>query len=186
MYPSNLSRISRNSLPCKGLVNTSAVIISVGRWVTENSPESMNCFIKKYRSFMCFVRSEHDFPFFAIVIVDVLSWYILANSTCTPTCAVQTRGFLADGPPLTAKQGSSEYLVYLVNQAMINAFNSVAGSTQGQYTIGWRLFKEFTSSHKVDPFLTIPLRPGTETVLTSSAYPTQWSPWPRSSNGYSS
>ena len=46
--------------------------------------------------------------------------------------------------------------MYLVNQAMINAFNSVAGSTQGQYTIGWRLFKEFTSSHKVDPFLMVP------------------------------
>ena len=66
------------------------------------------------------------------------------------------RGFLADGPPLTAREGSSEYLVYLVNQAMVNAFNSVAGSTQGQYTIGWRLFKEFTDSHRVDPFLMVP------------------------------
>ena len=74
------------------------------------------------------------------------------------------RGFLVDGPQRMASEGSSEYLVYLVNQATVKAFNSITGSTQDQYTIRWRLFKEFTSLHGVDPFLTLS-RLGTRMTL---------------------
>ena len=85
LYPNKRSLISLKSLPCTGFANTSAVLNFVGICVTENFSESMNCFTKKYRNFICFVRSKHDLPFFAVVIVDELSWYNLANSTLIPS-----------------------------------------------------------------------------------------------------
>ena len=65
----------------------SAVINSVGQYVIVNSPESRYCLMKKYLNFMCFVRSEHDFPFIASLMVEVLScirwaWFILIPSDC--------------------------------------------------------------------------------------------------------
>ena len=47
VYPSNLSLSVLNCFPCKGFVNRSAIIIEVGQCVTSNSPESMNCLMKK-------------------------------------------------------------------------------------------------------------------------------------------
>ena len=75
VYPSNFSLNVLNCFSCRGLVNSSAIIIDVGECVTSNSPESIYCFMKKYLSFICFVRSKHDFLLKASLIGDVLSWY---------------------------------------------------------------------------------------------------------------
>ena len=86
-YPNSLFLISRNSFPCRGFVNMSAVINSVGQYVIVNSPDSRYCLIKKYLNFMCFVRSEQDFPFIASLMVEVLScirwaWFTFMPSDC--------------------------------------------------------------------------------------------------------
>jgi len=44
---------------------------------------------------MCFVLSEQDFPFFAIWIVEVLSWYILACPILTPRDSINCSSYAA-------------------------------------------------------------------------------------------
>ena len=76
---SSLSLNTLNCSPCKGLVNTSAIISLVFIYFTHISPWIILSCRKKYLMSTCLVFSLLLLPFLISCIADILSWYKMAG-----------------------------------------------------------------------------------------------------------
>ena len=72
--PITLSRIVRKSDPCRGLVMRSAIMFSVGQYMSLMIPLTRRSCSQKYPIRMCRESSEVGLPFSMSLTVDWLSW----------------------------------------------------------------------------------------------------------------
>ena len=69
LYPSIISRNFLNSLPCSGFIKKSAIIFSVGQYLTSICSLLMRSFLQKYLLSICFVFWPLDILPFLIIFM---------------------------------------------------------------------------------------------------------------------
>ena len=79
-----------NSKPCRGFVKWSLSILPIGQCSKFMSPTAIQSLIKKYRTWMCFVRWEINLrTFFSNSTTMRLYWYTKYSSTVKPCISIK-------------------------------------------------------------------------------------------------
>ena len=83
--PCIISWNRHNMAPCHGLVKISAYIYPIRQYIRDNSLFSIQSFIKKYHTQVCFVFFVLDsLPFFFMRVALLLSWCNSSSTTAYP------------------------------------------------------------------------------------------------------